>query len=409
MHRNSLQRWISILFISLLVCSEVRLLAAESLPITSSTSRLLPGEIPGTFRLPGNKTSFGVGGFVETDLSFSDHRFTDNQSIAYTLFFPQIPVTTDRNPEGKRIRVYGNDSRIWFKAYRPSELGELNLYLEYDFNDRAGSYKPHLRHAYVSVGPFLIGKTYTTFTNSSALAGTDSGLPPAGVANRHTQLRWTLPLADQTMDLMLAVEQAESLVNEIPQQNIRHYERDHNPNVALRLNRYGPLGQVSLSAMSRSIHWRDTGKKFRKRANALGFSGRVRTTGQNNLRFMINAGYGLGNFLTPGSYADATYDGDTPSLNTNKVIAAEVSYQHYWSETWRSNLVFSQSRVRIPKVVNPLLTKRASAAQFNVLFSPQPRLTLGVEYLHGSRRVFGGRDGELNRLLLSVRYNFQAE
>jgi len=382
--------------------------AAEEKP-ADGLQVLTPGKLPGTLRFSESNTSFGLGGYLEAHLGVSDSPFETSQTGSDSLFYPQIPVGQQASASGNKVNLHGRHSRLWFKAYTPTDLGELNLFLEYDLSMRPGSYAPRQRHAYVSLGQVLIGQTYTTFTNSAAQPDTDSGLPPAGSAKRHNQLRWTLPLSDPDMNLMIAVEQPDSRVNRISQSDIQTYDDDHDPNLAVRLNRFGRWGELSLSAMTRSLRWLDNGQQLRTRANAYGLSGRVITTGLNNLRFVLNGGFGLGSFLTSGSYPDALYRAVDRTLESSRVLSAEISYQHYWNPRLRSNLVLSESRVRLPEQADARLTNRARALQVNLLFNPQSDLTLGVEYLYASRRVQDASDGALSRLMFTVRYTFQTD
>lgn len=401
------------LFASLLhACASLQPLAVDAADQQQSTHSwhgLIPGRLPGTLQFAGSKTSFGFGGYFETHLGVSDSPFEISQTGSDSLFYPQIPLGENAGASGDKVNLHARHSRLWFKTYTPTDWGELNLFLEYDLSERPGSYAPRQRHAYVSLGQVLIGQTYTTFTNSASQPDTDSGLPPAGSAKRHAQLRWTLPLTDPDMNLMLAVEQPESRINQVPQAGIQTYDDDHDPNFAVRLNRYGGWGEISLSAMTRSLRWFDNGQQSRTRANAFGLSGRIFTSGLNNVRFVVNGGFGLGSFITSGSYPDAVYQAVERTLESSRIVSAEISYQHYWNSRWRSNLVFSESRVRLPEQADSLLTNRARALQANLLFNPQSDLTLGVEYLYADRRVLAASDGALNRLMLTARYTFQTE
>lgn len=399
----------SSLLLTLFILQPLAVTAAEQQKPADSLQELISGNLPGTLRFPGSNTSFGLGGYLEAHLGVSDSPFETSQTGSDSLFYPQIPIGQQASASGDKVNLHARHSRLWFKTYTPTDWGELNLFLEYDLSERPGSYAPRQRHAYVSLGQVLIGQTYTTFTNSTSQPDTDSGLPPAGSAKRHSQLRWTLPLSDPDMDLMLAVEQPDSRINPIPQAGIQTYDDDHDPNLAMRLNRYGRWGEVSLSGMTRSLRWLDNGQQLRARANAYGLSGRVITSGLNNLRFVINGGFGLGSYLTSGSYPDALYRAAARTLESSRVLSAEISYQHYWNPRWRSNLVLSESRVRLPEQADPLLTNRARALQANLLFNPQPDLTFGVEYLYASRRVQDTSDGVLNRLMFTVRQTFQTE
>jgi len=88
------------------------------------------------------------------------------------------------------------------------------------------------------------------------------------------------------------------------------------------------------------------------------------------------------------------------------VTSGMVLYQHHWNKAWRSNFGASYSRAELPERVSGDLTEQALSAHFNLLWSPFPHTTFGLEYLHAWRRIADGRDGDLHRVHFSTRFHF---
>lgn len=371
-----------------------------------STSRLIPGAVPGTVRFEGSETSFGVGGRLESHASVGDVFFSASQSGRDKLSFSQIPVNAQDNSQDQ-FRFNSRDSRLWFRALRPGQNGDFNVYVEYDMAEKPDSYKFRLRHAYVSLGPVLAGRSYTTFVNSAALPDIDSGTGPGEVSLKRVQLRWTQSLVDDSLELAVALEEPDSHITDPDSNRIRRDEKDQLPYAAARLTRYADWGQFSFSSLLRSLRWQQNGRQLEEWSGGLGVSGRVNVGLVDNLRFMASYGNGLGRFFTSGAYADASVSRDFSELNPHPVVSAQLAYQHYWNEQWRSTLSLGASRANLPGSASEAMTEQARSAQVNLFWSPVPDVTVGIEYLHGQRQLLNGADGELNRVLFSVRYTLQ--
>ena len=51
-------------------------------------------------------------------------------------------------------------------------------------------------------------------------------------------------------------------------------------------------------------------------------------------------------------------------------------------------------------------TKSSTSYSANLLYSPEKKLTFGVELKHANREIESGVDGDLTRLQLSAKYVF---
>ena len=349
--------------------------------------------------------SLAVGGRFEGHAGWSDREFTARQKGRDTLYFPDIPLS-GAGRDGSQFHTRARESRLWLRARRPVGGLDVEAYVEWDFNNKPGSYKNRLRHAYLNLGPVLAGRSYTTFVNTAALPDIDSGVAPGEVVIKRDQLRWTGAVAD-ALELSLALEQADTRVAVLNgAARFSSYDDDHIPNVVGRLTRFTEHGEYSLAGMLRSLRWQGPGGRQSVWAGGVGFSGRFNFDGRDNLRLMANHGNGLGRYLTSGSYADAYYDPASGELNRNTVTSVEAAYQHFWNEQWRSTLSLGHSFASLPSGAHPDLIEDASSLQANLLYSPVPELSTGLEYLHGYKTLKGGNSARLNRLIFVVRYNF---
>lgn len=377
--------------------------AADEAHEEESTGWLMPGAVPGTFRFKGSDTSFQIGGRLETHATISDVYFTASQSGRDLLKFAQIPVVAE-GENNNQFRLNSRDSRLWLHLMHPIRSQNLDFYLEYDMTENPDSYNFFLRHAYLKVGSLLLGRSFTTFIDSAVLPDVDTGSAPGQIFLKRDQIRWTRLFRDDALELALALEQPDSHISAPNCACIRNYDDDHIPSVASRLTWWADWGQLSISGMLRSLRWQHNEQSLSKTVGGAGLSGRIKLGVVDDLRFMANYGNGLGRFITSGAYADASLARDFSELNPHPVVSMLAAYQHYWSEKWRSTLSLSASQSSLSGSASEQMTKRARSAQVNLFWSPVPDLSIGLEFLHGQRQLLNKQDGELNRLMFSVRY-----
>ena len=81
-------------------------------------------------------------------------------------------------------------------------------------------------------------------------------------------------------------------------------------------------------------------------------------------------------------------------------------YEHFWSTKYSTNVVYSEASVPSEPYYAADLSERVDYFAVNLLYWFLPdRAWAGVEYLYGDREVFGGQDGNANRLQFAVRFN----
>lgn len=388
------------------------LLLFSLLPLSPSaageqSSRFTPGDLPDTIKLTGSSTSFGIGGFAKLHLLYSDvtaghHKWGDQYLSA-----PDIPIGGRPATGQQTFKSQARETRLWFKSLTPSAWGDVNTYLEYDLYKLPAAYKPRLRHAYVTVGSLLAGQTFTTFTNSSALADTETGTPAGNISLRQKMLRWTQPLPASGFNLMFALEVPQNRVARASATSISTNDDDNHPDIVVRLNNTQDWGSVSLAALTRRIAASEAvnGAATAARGSAVSLAGRINTGTLDNLRFMLSYGDGFSRYVFGGGYADGILD-HSDELHTNTILSSMLAYQHYWSPRWRSTLALSHTQADLPAAANSVFTRKTASAQLNLIWTPTSAIAAGIEYLFTTRARKDQRDGDLNRVQLSLRYNF---
>jgi hypothetical protein len=130
--------------------------------------------------------------------------------------------------------------------------------------------------------------------------------------------------------------------------------------------------------------------------------------GLDNILFQFNYGEGIGRYVndlnTLGG-EDAIFD-STGNMEVLPVFAGYVAYQHWWRESARSTLNLSWVNVENLSFQEDADYNRTFRGALNYIWSPTPRIDLGVEFIYGERETKNGDDATATQLQLSTKYRF---
>lgn len=364
------------------------------------------GDVRGSIKLPGSATSIAFGGYAKLDVLFNSVSGGADKLGDQQLYVTDIPAGASRRGEHGQITLHAKESRLWFRSFTPSEWGDVNTLIELDLYGARDAYTPRLRHAYGSIGNFLAGQTWTTFTNMAAIPETlDIGTPVGDIIVRQPQVRWTQPFAGTPLELMLALEWPRSRVTK-GTDAISAPGDERYPDLMLRLNGSYDWGSLSLAGMARQIRISEaSGKDQQEWGGAASLAGRINVGRLDNLRFMLNYGNVLARYVTTDAYPDASLDA-AGHMELNTVYSGMLAYQHYWTDVLRSTAALSYSHADLPAYVSSSLTREARSAHINLLWNPLPQAMFGLEYIYALRELQDGQNGDLSRLQFSSRFNF---
>ena len=123
--------------------------------------------------------------------------------------------------------------------------------------------------------------------------------------------------------------------------------------------------------------------------------------------FMATTGSGLGRHLAlnTANGAAITPGGD---LEASDSTAGFVGLRHRWNDRWRSSVDVSGFEAdNDPLNTGSEVTRRVHSYSINLLCSPVPEMTVGVEYMHAERELESGAQGDLYRFQFSAKYAFK--
>ena len=321
-----------------------------------------------------------------------------------------IPVKSETVADGRaQSSLTASQSRLNFDMREPTEVGILRAFIEGDFaGDDNENFR--LRHAFGQWNRVLAGKTWSTFVDTAASPEEVDFEGLNGRINvRQSQVRFMPRLGDDYLFQF-------SLEDPNPQvQNGEGVNRI--PDVVASAS-FQPQGRLNLrvAAIARQVRAQQAeglGNGVEKEyAWGLSLSGRFSTPSldkRDSLLFQLNAGDGIGRYVNDlssvGSF-DGIFNPDSGELELFDVRAGYVSWQHWWRGTMRSNFTLGFVDVDNPGFVDEDAYQRTVRASSNLLWSPTPRLNLGVEYLWGERKNEGGDKGDAQQIQMSAQYSF---
>ena len=146
-----------------------------------------------------------ISGFIQPAFYFDNNNVLDNDLFITSA----IPTSKLTDVKFRRFHMSANQSRLGFGFKFPKAEKNITALMEGDFlSSQVGANTFfRLRHAYLTVGEFLVGQTWTNFGDVNASPNTlDLEGPNSMPASRVAQIRWQRQLRDN-LDLLLAVEE----------------------------------------------------------------------------------------------------------------------------------------------------------------------------------------------------------
>lgn len=354
-------------------------------------------------RLELGDTALTVGGYIKLDAMVTRYDARPDASLEplgrdYYAGPRSVPV--DDGSGGITLTdFHAKQTRIWLRTDTTLDNGAvLGTYVEMDFQNSdqgnetiSNSFAPRMRQAYLTYGNWLLGQTWSTFQNVSALPETLDFIGPteSTVFIRQPMIRYSHG------PFQFALENPETRV-------AGDGTTDDNalPDVALRYTLQFKSIDFVAAGLLRALESQDEGDagvNDTAFGGGLSLSGRV-PFGRDDLKFMLTAGSGLGRYLGVLGNLDAAVaeDGDLEPID---VFAGFISYRHFWTDTLRTTLVYGH-------FVGDGDIDSASSAHVNLLYSPARNLTFGVELMQASRENANGAEGDFQRLQVGAKLAF---
>jgi len=382
-------------------------------------SPVVAGDLPNSFKIPGTDTSLRIYGHVHVDVTFDiKGRVQDynNNDWASNVFVQPLDGTDDPGARKQgQLFLTARTSRIGFMTSTPTGIGDLVTKIEADFNGpntfqgelATNSTVFRLRYAYGEVAGFLVGQTWSNFTDLGSFVDTVDFNPPGDtVLLRQAMLRYTLPIGPTT--LSVAVENSRSLtLGANPGPTVDTDRKWYQlPDATLNFTAPWSWGHVSARAVTLQYKVLD---RPAKQAWGAALSGSLKFLGD-NLVWGVQGGDGIGRY-TFNAILQSGFDTGT-EIQLWKTVGYHAGFTHNWLPNLRSNLIWSQTFFErnapifeTPDVPGALFNKRVDQAFVNTFWGFTKNCEVGLEYAYGQRRTFADEKGTQHRINATFHYN----
>lgn len=356
-------------------------------------------------------TEFNYGGYIKLDSMWSDYSAgaPAGSNVGRDFYVPStLTVGNDSNSDAV-FDMHARESRFNFGTATVMDNGKtIKTKIEIDFlasatggNERvSNSYAPRIRHAFVTYDGWLFGQTWSNFQNVGALAETLDFVGPAEgtVFVRQSQIKYT------TGAWSFSLENPESTISTASGMAVT--DDASLPDFTARYTHKADWGNIVVAALARQLTYKVGAVNADETSFGISASGKI-NLGDDNLKFMLTQGKGLGRYVGLNVAHGAVLNGD--DLDAIDSTSGFVAYQHKWNSQWRSTFLysfFSADNNADLLAISGDPTESSQSYSANILYSPVKRLTFGAEFKHAERETESGVDGDLERLQFSVKYSF---
>ena len=374
-------------------------------PVQATT--ITPNATPGT--------TFSYTGFIKMDAMVtetSDGRIADGSSGRLFYVPSTIPVGGAGADGGDPYAdFHAQFSRFGLGVDHVTANGDkLKGYVEADFfgggsNALAGNetatntYAVTLRHAYVSWNNWLAGQTWSNFMDVAALPDAVDFVGPTDgtVFVRQAQVRYTKG------PWSVSIENPQTTVTPYLSSGARFNSGDNvAPDITARWLTKGDWGHFTVAGLVRQFKWLEETET----GAALSVSGKFNLGANDDIRWAVNGGSGIGRYLAFGIGSDVVVDANG-GLQALDGYGGFVAWRHAFSPKVRTNLMYAASHFDNDTGITGFgVTERTQSFHANLIYSPFPKLDVGAEISYGQRSLEDDREGDLKRLHTSIKYSF---
>jgi hypothetical protein len=294
-------------------------------------------------------------------------------------------------------------------------MGTVRAFIEGDFAGEGDTFR--LRHAYGQFKDILAGKTWSVFYDPMAVPEELDFEGINGQVNvRQSQLRY-FPAIGKNWDLSIALEDPNAEIRTINFETGEITDAEavsRIPDITFSVRRsFRRFSHVKFSTVLRNISARSeildqTETEFAWGVNISGMLPTPLFNEKDNFKFQIIYGEGIGRYVndlnTLGGH-DGFFDPDG-KIRTLPVIAGYVAYQHWWTDSWRSSFLFSGVRIDNYSFQSGDSYYKTERITGNIVYSPVPRLSVGLEVLWGRRTNEDRQSGDAMQMQLTGEFRF---
>jgi hypothetical protein len=361
-----------------------------------------------------------IYGFVMTDLRYDAEA---KDPAWFDVMRPtKLPAVEDGFGESGNTSFSARQTRFGVKSFIPTDLGELRTTFEWELFGTgvdAGQTTLRLRHAYGELGHFGAGQTWSPFMDIDVFPNSVEYWGPPGMAFfRNVQARWMPIQGDTRMTIAIERPGASADQGDFAGRNelAGVVPRFPVPDVSAEYRLGQSWGYVELAGIVRRMEWDDLGP------GPTDLSGGATGWGVNlssNIKFSDSVlrlsalhGEGVENYMNDAPADIGIENQPGNPVAPNKGVALPVTgvvafLDHTWNTKFTTAIGYSMVDIDNSAQQSANAFSKAQYALGNLLYSPTPGVTAGVEFQWGNRDNFSdGFTSDIRKVQFSFKYAF---
>jgi len=349
---------------------------------------------------PDQKLQLRILGSVRFQATYDNKNL--NSNISYTTY--DIPVG-ENNVRFPNIFFGLEQTRLGFEITRNTQRGNMFVRLETDF---AGNNGFRIRHAYGQFGRFLLGQTWSLFTQIVSIPATvDFGSPTGAAIAKTPQIKYTIPNLFSGYNLALAFEYFKPdyvLPDSLAVESFQLI-----PNVTARIDKTFDWGLIQLSGLVTVLSGKEEGGDPAYLFGWGGsFSAVVNSWVNGKWYFQVNGGKGIARYYNDfeDQGLDLLIDPDTGQGLLPYVMGSFLTYEHAWREDIFSNFTYGAIVLENYSFTPAEAFRWGDSFRINTFWTVVEGARVGLEYIYGARNNNNKEEGRAGRLNFLVYYDF---
>jgi hypothetical protein len=371
---------------------------------------------------PPSQSWFSIYGFVMLDMGYDSGQV--NPDWFDVLRPTKLPSFEKEFGEDGNFYTSVRQTRLGFKAGAPTSLGELKTTFEFELFGTgvdAGQTTIRLRHAYVELGKFGAGQTWSPFMDIDVFPNSVEYWGPNGMAFfRNVQVRW-MPIQGDTR-LTIALERpgasadAGPYADRIELQNVKG--QFPYPDLSAEYRYGADWGYVEVAGILRYMEWNDMlDDQYDLSGSATGWGVNLSSNlklrgGKDVVRLSYVYGEGIENYMNdaPADLGVQLNPGNAVRPIEGKLLPVTgiVAFlDHAWNDKWTTAVGYSSLTIDNSDGQASDAFRKGQYALVNLMCTPVKDLMLGGEVQWGKRENFSdGWSVDDLRFQFSVKANF---
>lgn len=315
----------------------------------------------------------------------------------------EIPIGDDNRDQPNYFNGL-DQTRLGFEITRATNRGNVFIRLETDF---AGPNGYRIRHAYGQYRQFLVGQTWSLFSQVATLPATvDFGGPTGAISVRTPQMRYTL-LLPRKYTISFGLEYIKPEENLPDSLQIKAFQLI--PDITVRVLKEADWGLMQLSGILPVLTGSGPNNNFIISTGwGASFSSVLNSWLSGKWYLTFSCGRAISRFFNDfsGQGLDVVYNSEAQESNLPFIFGGYLTYEHYWRPNLFSNFTYGLLRVEKNHLLQETAYYQGQSFHFTTFWTVVEGARVGIEYIYGIRYNQDKTHGFASRLNMLFYYDF---